>query len=180
MKIFRNWLSRVRGREHDDPLVTWPKWLRTLGHDRSPDFDIGPGYLQRWWILPRNPLFNVYLHRVLRDDDDRALHDHPWLNCSIILRGVYREVVPLLDDAPTPYVRIYGLPTEIRRRGAGSVVFRRATAAHRLVVERGPVWTLFITGPILRDWGFHCKRGWVHWRDFTAPGDKARVGRGCD
>lgn len=23
-------------------------------------------------------------------------------------------------------------------------------------------------------------RGWVHWREFTAPGDKGSIGRGCD
>jgi len=32
----------------------------------------------------------------------------------------------------------------------------------------------------VRRWGFHCKHGWVHWRDFTNPADGGRtVGRGC-
>jgi hypothetical protein len=48
---------------------------------RRPDFIIGGAdnpYLLRWWIIPRNRWCNVYLHKILRDDDPRALHDHPW------------------------------------------------------------------------------------------------------
>jgi hypothetical protein len=64
---------------------------------REPDCVIGPPdnpYLRRWWLIPRNRWFNLYLHNILRDDDDRALHDHPWANLSILLRGAYREVTP--------------------------------------------------------------------------------------
>ena len=41
-----------------------------------------------------------------------------------------------------------------------------------------PAWTLFIAGKWQRDWGFHCPKGWVFWRDFVdASGDG--VDRGC-
>lgn len=133
---------------------------------RQPDFIIGEPekpYLLRWWIIPRNRWFNVYLHMILRDDDDRALHDHPWWNISMILSGAYREVMPLR--------------TVLRK--AGSIVFRRPTAAHRLEVAKGPVWTLFITGPRVREWGFHCPQGWRHWEEFTAPESTGQIGRGC-
>jgi hypothetical protein len=114
------------------------------------------------WLIPRNRFFNVYLHQILRPDDDRALHDHPWLNCSIVLRGSYHEV---RQDGSIC----------LRRRGA--IVFRWAQTAHRIIVDR-PAWSLFITGPVVRSWGFHCPNGWVHWRDFVAenPGE---IGRGC-
>lgn len=65
---------------------------------RLPDFVIGGHanpYLLRWWLIPRNRVFNIYLHKFLRDDDDRALHDHPWFWCSIMLRGEYVEVSAL-------------------------------------------------------------------------------------
>ena len=26
----------------------------------------------------RNKIFNIYLHQIIRSDDDRALHDHPY------------------------------------------------------------------------------------------------------
>lgn len=48
-------------------------------------------YLSRWHILPRNPWFNIYLHKFVHGDDDRALHDHPWRSWSLLLSGRYRE-----------------------------------------------------------------------------------------
>src|SRR6185312_6999729 len=59
-----------------------------------PDFHVGPDddhQLQRWFVVPRNFFNNVYLHRFLRSDDDRALHDHPWDNRSWVLSGEYVE-----------------------------------------------------------------------------------------
>jgi len=142
---------------------------------RAPDFIIGDpfdAYMRRWWIIPRNRWFNIYLHNIRRDDDDRALHDHPWWNVSVPLRGCIEEVMPLRTRVMKPR-RIY---------------IRRPQSAHRLVVgsPRGhgaapaDCWTIFITGPRVREWGFHCPKGWRHWKDFTAPGDPGRVGRGCD
>lgn len=155
---------------------------------RKPDFIIGGAdrpYMLRWWVIPRNRWFNIYLHKILRDDDDRALHDHPWWNVSILLRGSYIEVRPDPKKAPTPYTRIADMPTTRRRRGVGSIVFRKATTCHRLElpVEGGGiryVWSLFITGPVIRKWGFHCPRGWRYWQDFVASGDPGAVGKGCE
>lgn len=140
---------------------------------RSPDFLIGPKsdpYLRRWWVIPRNRFFNIYLHNIRHSDDDRALHDHPWANCSIILSGGYWEVTP----------------NALHWRKRGSITFRRATAAHRLALDEThpeggnkPCWTLFITGPAVREWGFHCTKGWVHWRDFVDERDSGAIGRGC-
>jgi hypothetical protein len=149
----------------------------------QPHFVIGnpaQPYLLRWFLVPRNRFFNVYLHCILRDDDDRALHDHPWFNISIILRGSYREVMPDKKSISTPHMRIAEMPQVSKERGIGSIVFRRATAAHRLEVARGPVWTLFITGPRIREWGFHCSWGWRHYKDFVSPHNRGEVGRGCE
>ncbi|EIC64345.1 hypothetical protein [Mycobacteroides abscessus] len=50
------------------------KWLRLEPHQ-----PIGaegePPYLLRWYVIPRNRWVNVYLHKFLRDDEDRALVD---------------------------------------------------------------------------------------------------------
>jgi hypothetical protein len=43
-----------------------------------------------------------------------------------------------------------------------------------------PVWTLFVTGPRVRSWGFWCAHGWRHWKTFTAGPRGETVGRGCD
>lgn len=146
------------------------RWPRTLTVPRAPDFLIGPPdapYLRRWWVIPRNRRFNVYLHHFLCSDDDRALHDHPWWNVSIVLRGSY------LEHIKGHYIR--------RHRGVGAIVFRCAAMAHRIELIGGkPAWTLFITGPTVREWGFHCPKGWRHWREFTDSRDKGQVGKGCE
>lgn len=144
-------------------------WLPGL---RPPDQVIGTPkpYLRRWWWR-RSPRGNVYLHQILRSDDDRALHDHPWWNVSIILSGGYIEVTPQHPKG--------------RRRRVGRVIFRRAEASHRLVLRTDPwgrdipCWSLFVTGPKIRHWGFWCPKGWVHWRDFTAGPNGESVGKGC-
>lgn len=147
--------------------------IMAIAQRRPPDFIIGGeqnAYLKRWYVIPRNPLLNIYLHQFLRSDDDRALHDHPWLNLSIILRGSYTEHTILAGGVERRIVRT-----------AGEWKLRRAKAAHRIDLHDGPCWTLFITGPRIRSWGFRCPRGWVHWRAFTNPDDRGQtVGRGCD
>ncbi len=105
---------------------------------------------------------------------DRALHDHPWVSLSIVLKGGFIE----------------HMPGKVVRRRASQIVFRRAVHTHRIELFRTghfslsgavpvPAWTLFITGPRIRKWGFHCPKGWVHWRDFTSPTDKGNIGKGC-
>lgn len=134
---------------------------------RPPDVVIGSPstpYMRRWWVIPRNPIFNVYLHQIVRSDDDRALHDHPWWNMSIILRGGYVEHTPKGQF----------------QRNEGAVVFRGGKAAHRLEITGSPAWTLFITGPRFREWGFHCPHGWVPWAKFVSPDNQHQRGKGCD
>lgn len=143
------------------------KYLLDIAASRKPDFVIqrsGRPYLSRWHIIPRNPDFNVYLHHIEQDDLDRALHDHPWDNTTIVLSGSYREVTPL----------------GLQFRTAGDIVHRQAEDAHRLVVGDGDAWTLFITGPKRREWGFHCPKGWVQWQDFVDPIDSGKIGKGCE
>lgn len=140
--------------------------------ERQPSFVIGGAdapYLLRWWVIPRNRLFNVYLHEFHRSDDDRALHDHPWWNVSVVLNGSYIEHRILAG----------GIRTQTLRQ-AGSIVGRMPSTAHRLELAAGKTCiTLFITGPKVRDWGFHCLRGWVPWQRFTAPNDSGAIGAGC-
>ena len=166
-------------------------WLISRSLERAPDFVIGgksEPYMWRWWLTPWSGLYRniedadkawwqwivsrlpgIYLHCIMRSDDDRALHDHPWLNVSVVLRGSYLE-----------HTIAAGGVHEHQRRSAGTIVMRRARTAHRLELDAGPCWSLFFTGIRVRHWGFHCPNGWVHWRDFTNPADGgATVGRGC-
>ena len=154
-------------------LARLKRWADGVMASRTPDFVIGglaDPYMLRWWTIPRNRFFNVYLHEIIRSDDDRALHDHPWLNASILLDGAYVE----------HQIREGGIHERHIRR-AGSIVCRRARAAHRLEVIPGErAISLFVTGPRLRSWGFHCpEAGWRPWQIFTAGDRGELIGRGC-
>ncbi len=144
-------------------IAAMQAWARTV-MERAPDFVIGDDYLRRWWVIPRNPWVNVYLHDIRKSDDDRAFHDHPWMNSSFLIAGRYIE--------HTPDGRF--------ERAAGDYVIRGAQQLHRLEVRPGETAiSLFITGPKVREWGFDCPQGWVNWRDFTNELDPGQVGRGC-
>lgn len=155
---------------------------------RPPDVVIGGAdvpYLRRWYITPWSAwwrdgprtvwqrgvlavLPNIYLHQILRSDDDRALHDHPWINLSLILSGGYIEHT----------IAAGGIHHRHTRR-PGDVKLRGPRAAHRLEITDQPCWTLFLTGPVWRQWGFHCPNGWRSWREFVDDRDHGRIGRGC-
>jgi len=152
---------------------------------RYPDFVVGEEddpYLLRWFVIPRNRFFNIYLHKFCRSDDDRALHDHPWaFNCSILLKGSYVEHV-FFDNNHQE------LGTKKLFRNRGSLYFRAGAAPHRVELfpdvvshKAAPCWTLFITGATVREWGFHCPNGWKPWKEFVSVRDGGNsTGAGCD
>lgn len=154
--------------------LNFTHWLINWVTKRKPDVVIGgenTPYLYRWHIIPRNRVFNAYLHLFLRSDDDRALHDHPWANLSVLLRGKYVEHT--IDAGGIERRTVFG-SGDWRLRLTGKL-------AHRIELFDGPCWTLFVSGPRYRQWGFHCpKQGWIHWRRFTASEDSGAVGPGCE
>jgi len=162
---------------------------------RLPDLVIGPAndpYLYRWFLIPKNKFFNIYLHKFCRSDDDRALHDHPWLfNASILLNGEYYEEKPASKDWPAdlsrkklkrrrflPYIRLGKAPHRVE-------LIKFITDAPGRKDKYGsrewPIYTIFITGPRVREWGFYCPKGWRLWTDYVknSPG-KSDIGRGCE
>lgn len=122
-----------------------------------------PNYMNRYWLIPysRFPLA-ARVHQILRSDDDRAFHDHPWAYVTIILKGGYTEVRPIFDES--------GLFIGESRewRGAGSILYRPAKSWHRLEIAEGvDTWTLFITGRKVQQWGFlETPKHKIEWREF--------------
>lgn len=105
------------------------KWGERLGRPECP-------YLQRWAIVLG--LFSIRVHHFYRSDDERAYHDHPWWFVTLVLKGGYTDVSDKGDDHLRP----------------GSVRFRRALHQHTVRTDPGGVWTIILTGPNLRTWGF--------------------------
>lgn len=167
---------------------------------REPDFRVMQGedvYLERWYVVRSGCVWstltdeqrrkqlendnpreddnreNVYIHRFLRGDDDRALHDHPWAWETILLDGEYLEIKPVDDRVPL------GAFVTHHRHPGDRVTSPNANSPHRIKLIAGqPALTFFITGARTRDWGFWCDQGWTHWREFTAMGAHGQS-RGC-
>lgn len=186
------------------------KKVEAVMASRQPDFEIGPEgdrYMLRWHLTPwstfdrrvlpktwregfKRKLPSIYAHKFLHDDEDRALHDHPWASCSFLLKGNYWEVMfyPLAPERIAQYVDAgKARPTVKIFRAEGTMTFRGAEEAHRIVLERGAdretpkqVVSLFITGFRVRDWGFICPKGFRHWKTFVGDRDRGSVGRGCE
>lgn len=154
-------------------------------------------FLLRWYVggeKHRGLLgCNAYLHQFIRDDEDRALHDHPWWNLSLLLGGQYIEHT--IKPGGIHWRQIFR---------AGDVKLRSPKAAHRVELTYGtvgdcmngtptvapnlpawvrydsshfnyggkvPSWSLFLTGPKQQPWGFHCpEAGWRSSHEFTAKG----------
>lgn len=159
MSIMKEYLKEIYAR--------CKKWI--VGWwNLTPHFVVGnpnDPYMLRWYIIPRNDLCCIYLHKFLKSDDDRAMHDHPWWSISFLLSGSYIEHNARGKKEYTP----------------GSIIVRNAIDPHRVELhDTKPCWTLFITGRRIREWGFHCPQGWVGWKDFTKPGFPGQPGKGCD
>lgn len=144
---------------------------------RKPDLIIGPAdhpYMLRWTVF-RWRGWQLALHNIRRSDDDRALHDHVGWNLSFVLRGAgYREI---LSHAWEP------VRARIVRRWRFAA--RSAFAPHRLELPFGPVWTLWLRGPQVKEWGFYCPKGWKHWKQYIGEQDYYKAGtstltHGCD
>lgn len=144
------------------------KWLKL--YERSDIEMNGSVYMRRWRFLPDwMPGFRI--HEIMRSDEDRELHNHPFGFISIILRGGYREFT---ENGGS------------RWYGPGSVVVRPANTFHRIELktynvlvdrEHGastykraerPALTLVFRTRYFQQWGFKMDDGsFVHWKDFT-------------
>lgn len=157
---------------------------------RIPGTPTIPAYMLRWWKIKRNWAFNCYYHIVKRSDEDLALHDHPWWNFSIVLEGGYWEHLILAGGV---HKKTWYGPGAVRFRRSGNFAHRLELQREQVINQRlvdkayvgdgqyisfpyhmasyeeRPVKTIFITGPVLRRWGFHHPERWVdayEWDDF--------------
>lgn len=130
-------------------------------HIMSPDGS--ETYMGRWWLFNAYPasgaakrkgwgwLPSVRIHHIMRADEDRHHHDHPWNARTIILDGGYLE-----DRADARFSRL-----------PGDTVTLKFGEYHRIIeVSQGGVWTLFITWKYRGVWGFNVDGVKVPWRKY--------------
>lgn len=181
--------------------------LMVIPLGREPDEIIGPGirsrlrdgphpevpdqFLKRWFIKPKNEYNNWYLHCFTKDDEDRALHDHPWWNLSILLDGSYYE-----------HTIAKGGVHHRQLLTAGDMKLRAPWDAHRVecikelcdcsvadpcpnghvghtakCMKPLPCWSLFMTGPVQHGWGFHCPGEWKDHKRFGRDNGCGEAGK---
>lgn len=155
--FIRTSASKLRTKESPDFVV----------HKNHEGDDVEDVYLNRWYLLPRNIYCNAYLHEFLRSDWDRHLHDHPWQSLSLCLSGRAIEHYRLSETG-----RTCARPVQ-----AGDVIYRPINLAHRIEVVEGPLYTIFITGPVMREWGFQTPGGWVKSSDIVEYMEKEKEAR---
>jgi hypothetical protein len=177
-------LEPITHRIPDEIIGHKHRWRAT--HNGAP---VERPFLLRWFVGGEKHAWggNSYLHQFIRDDEDRALHDHPWWNLSILLGGQYIEHT--IKPGGVHWRQLYK---------AGDAKLRSPQAAHRVELtygtasgnhmnglpevaphlpawvrysDKSPSWSLFITGPKQRPWGFHCpEAGWRSNREFSDKG----------
>lgn len=135
----------------------------------------GQVYMRRRWLVkPRWYTFGcgIRIHHTKRSDLDRHLHDHPWPTISLLLKGVYYELVPINGWEGEPVWLPNGTEQiQSWRRNPGDIVRRPATARHRLLVPDpdAGVWSMFLMGPRharADSWGFYTPEGFVYYKDY--------------
>lgn len=110
-------------------------WKQPLGKSNDP-------YMKRWGIETKR--FSVRLHHWFRGDDDRHYHDHSWNFMCIVLKGSYEDIsYSIVNDITT---------VTHDRLTAGSVRYRPADFKH--IVKTDGCWSLVLTGPEIRKFGF--------------------------
>lgn len=134
--------------------------------------DGGP-YLSRFQLLNfGRERGRLWLHRFHRGDEDRELHNHPFAwSGSLVLAGGYEEerltcglsrvgvgqekTWALVEGVDYPVgFYVYGPKVERKFHGPGSINVIHFDTFHRVHLPNGEAWTLFVSGPILRKWGF--------------------------
>ena len=151
--------------QNSGEITSWFLWIKRK--DITDGKDIL--YLRRW-ILASLFGWKIYLHKIVRADHDRCLHDHPFGFFGIILKGGYIEDLPVGKAGDTSdIIRRTNKPfTFINRLGPGFT-----HRIHKLL--NGNSWTLLIRTPTNRRWGFFTPEGWMHWKDFLKVNPLTRV-----
>ena len=142
----------------------------------------GKKYLRRFYFTPRrrdefgekhiNLPFGLKLHYFYIGDEDRQLHNHPWKwAVSYIILGGYLE--ERRNDNT--------FAVETRDVTPGSLNFISGECFHRVIKKPDAkhVWTLFLTGPRTKDWGFWNRdtQEYTSYEDYVTSDEQGYINR---
>jgi hypothetical protein len=120
------------------PTSRFEKFLRwILPYKEIGWQDIGEVFYR--YQLLKSKCVNIYLHQLDAPEwHPVGCHDHPWSFVTVLLKGGYLEKTG----------------EEYNRKYPGQILYRPATWLHDVTTPYGRSWSLVITGPKKRDWGF--------------------------
>jgi hypothetical protein len=157
---------------------------------RPPDAQIkrrsGDVNVYRWWLFRSNWL-GIYLHNIVRKDEDNEPHDHPGWNITWVLRGWYTERT-YKNIQGEPWYPSDGYGPEFSQlseiKCISGLKVRNGWMPHKIEEVSDPsgnsCWTLWIVLRAQRPWGFWCKnKGWVHQAVYQGA-EYGTIGKGCD
>lgn len=107
-----------------------------LKHKNIGWLEIGEQFTR--YALFKSKWCNVYLHELYAPAWHPECHNHPWSFLTILLWNGYLERVGHKDH----------------RRWPGMILWRPAEFSHNVITPYGKSWSLIITGPGGREWGF--------------------------
>ena len=112
------------------------RWNESLGKEECP-------YAYRWCFI--TPYFSIRVHRWLRSDDKRYMHDHPWSFTTIVLKGSYTDVSVENKDSDT-LIEDKLKFLSIRKRTSSHI--------HYVRINKPNTYTLLFTSNIENKWAF--------------------------
>lgn len=113
-------------------------------------------YLHRWYLL-RTKRVGIFIHKFVRSDEDRALHDHPW---NFIVVPLWRGYVEHSEEQH--HCGTFAIQRRVRP--LISARFRSAEYRHRVeLIDDVPAWSLFIRFTECRTWGFWPNQVFIAW-----------------
>lgn len=162
------------------------RWAEKLGDQNCP-------YLIRWTFIFFG--YSIRIHHWIKSDDRRYYHDHASDLVSIVLKGHYWNVKPLVKNLP-PLHMFWGkdgctyVPNKKMCHVEGifnswrnffhmgqSIWFSKAEDQHYLDIPKGGAWTLMFEGRPRHKWGFYVNgRKWRPLRYFHKYG----IAQTCD
>lgn len=120
----------------------------------------------RRYRLWETPWSSLYIHQILKSDEDLDKHDHPWDFSSFILSGSYSEFYNIAPDFKTVYFKTYE---------QGDVVEHEAEDAHKITLNTPEVWTLVCTSGRERLWGYQTPNGWIDFKTYRTLKNEKRL-----
>lgn len=106
-------------------------------------------------IFPDGDRPHIYLHRFHRDDNDDALHNHPWAWAfSILLSGGYYEDRRTIETIRHPREGRSTFRVERREVLPFSFNYIGHDDFHRVDLRSKECWSLFVVGPRASSWSF--------------------------